>query len=114
MEPTGDAQFVFFNNAVCTYQIKYPIGAETGSLLAVGTDEITNTKATFIAAQSLGANSYKQADLKKSKVLSINFPNEVFLTVESTGTTDSEAGKFKFNVAYYSKEKAASTNRANQ
>lgn len=76
---TGNGQFSnfeaakdnFFNGAVCTYQIIFPIEAEAKDKLSVTMKDVKNLEAYFIASQRYGTNDYLYKEMAKGLELSI-------------------------------------------
>ena len=82
----------FYDGALCTYQIVFPIEAEENDKLAITLQSSQDVSIYFIASYRYGTNQYLYKEMKKGLELSIKYPYKVYITVVSTGVDATNYG----------------------
>ena len=90
----------YYNGALCTYQLSFPIEAEEKDKLAITLKESKNVEVFFIASQRYGTNEYLYKNMTNGQELSIRYPYKVYLTIVSNSTDSSQYGQYKIEAKF--------------
>lgn len=100
IRPKNAAEFSFHSGALCIYKLHFPASAENKDRVKVTMKQNLRVEPTFIATPHYRSEKAQIANLEVDSEISIGYPQNVYLSLVSTGVGREQPSDFHMEVQY--------------